>query len=87
MKKVVKDVTMEIKKSSLNEELKKKLMPKNTIMPHIYGSPKIHKSGIPIRSIVNTIGSPTYDLAKYLAKMLTPLVGKYFSFIKTPHNW
>ena len=33
-------------------------------------------------SHVNTIGSPTYDLAKHLAKILKPLVGKTFSFIK-----
>lgn len=82
MKKVVKDVTNVIKKSSLSDEIKKKIIPKNGIMPRIYGLPKIHKEGIPLRPIVNTIGSPTYDLAKYLAKILKPLVGKTFSFIK-----
>ena len=51
-------------------------------MPHIYDLPKIHKEGIPLRPIVNTIGSPTYDLAKHIAKTLKPLVGKSFSFIK-----
>ena len=82
LKKVMRDVTKVIKNSSLDEETKKKLTPKNVIMPIIYGLPKIHKSGIPLRPIVNTIGSPTYDMAKHLAKTLKPLDGKSFSFIK-----
>ena len=82
MRKVVRDVTMAIKKSSLNEETKKKITPKNVIMPRIYGLPKIHKIDIPLRPIVNTIGSPTYDLTKHIAKTLKPLIGKSFSFIK-----
>ena len=82
LKKVVRDVTLAIKKSSLDEETKKKLTPKNVIMPRIYGLPKIHKSGIPLRPIVHIIESPTYDLAKHLAKTLKPLVGKSFSFSK-----
>ena len=82
LKKVVRDVTLAIKKSSLDEEMKKQLTPKNVIMPHIYGLSKIRKLGIPLRPIVNTIGSPMYDLAKHLAKTLQPLVGKSLSFSK-----
>ena len=44
--------------------------------------PKIHKEGVPLIPIVNTIGSPTYELAKYVAKILSPLVGNTESFIK-----
>ena len=82
LKKLVRDVTMAIKKSSLDKETKKRITPKNVIMPRIYGLPKIHKTSIPLRPIVNTIQSPTYDLAKHLAKTLKPLVEKSFSFIK-----
>ena len=82
LKKVVREVTLAIKKSSLDEDTKKKLIPKNVIMPCIYGLPKIHKACIPHRPIVNTIGSPTYDMSKHLAMTLKPLVGKTFSFIK-----
>ena len=46
------------------------------------GLPKIDKDGVPLRPIVNTIGSPTYELAKYVAKILGPLVGNSDSFIK-----
>ena len=52
------------------------------MVPQIYGLPKIHKEGVPIRPIVNTIGSPTYHLAKFLAKKLKYFVGKTPSYIK-----
>ena len=42
----------------------------------MYGLPKVHKEGVPMRPIVSTIGSPTYRLAKELARILTPLTGK-----------
>ena len=56
-------------------------------MPRIYGSPKIHKEGIPLRPIVNTIGSPTYHLAKFLAKRLRPLSGNTSSYVKDPSSF
>ena len=74
-KKIIAEVTKTIKNSSLDENTKKKLIPKDTSVPRIYGLPKIHKDGVPIRPIVNTIGSPTYYLAKFLAKKLRSLVG------------
>ncbi|KAI5692681.1 hypothetical protein M8J77_022402 [Diaphorina citri] len=41
---------------------------------HIYGNPKIHKEGAPLRPIVSTIGGPMYNLCKYLHTVLTPIV-------------
>ena len=52
------------------------------MIPRIYGPPKIHKLGIPLGPIVDTRGSPTYRLAKFLANKLNPLVGNTSSFIK-----
>ena len=40
-----------------------------------------------MRPIVNTIGSPTYKLAKNLANLLKPLVGKTDSFVKDSATW
>ena len=54
--KVMKDVSKIIKNSSLDDSTKKKLIPRNGILPPIYGLLKIHKSGVPIRPSVNTIG-------------------------------
>ena len=44
--------------------------------------PKIHKVGVPLRPILSTIGLPTYDLAKWLARILSPLAGKTSSNVK-----
>ena len=37
---------------------------------------KVHKDGVPMRPIVSCIGSPTYRLAKDLARILIPLSGQ-----------
>ena len=81
-KRIVKEVTAAIMRSSLDEETKKKLLPKNPIVPRIYGLPKVQKQDTPLRPIVNTIGSPTYRLAKYLAGKLKRWVGHTDSFVK-----
>ena len=65
-----------------DEEIKKKLIVSDPLVPRIYGLPKIHKPGVPLRPIVDTIGSPTYRLAKFLVEKLKPLVGNTSSFIK-----
>jgi hypothetical protein len=85
--KVMKDVKRAIKNSNLDERIKKCLLPNSEITPRIYGLPKIHKDGAPLRPIVNTIGSPTYELAKYVAKILSPLVGHTDSFIKDSNDF
>ncbi|XP_059055428.1 uncharacterized protein LOC131849377 [Achroia grisella] len=54
--------------------------------PKLYGLPKIHKKNAPLRPIVSQINSPTYDLAKHVAKILQPLVGKSSSFVKNSHH-
>jgi hypothetical protein len=41
----------------------------------MYGLPKIHREGAPLRPIVNTIGAPTYSSAQYLATQLGEYVG------------
>ena len=52
------------------------LQPQCSTPPQLYGLPKIHKEGVPLRPIVSTIGSPSYRLSKLLAKIITPLSGK-----------
>ncbi|CAN7998436.1 unnamed protein product, partial [Ixodes hexagonus] len=42
----------------------------------MYGLPKVHKPECPLRPIVYFIGSPTYDLSKYLVGLLAPVTGK-----------
>ena len=82
LSKITMEVKRAIKLSLLDDRTKKWLTPNCPITPRIYGLPKIHKQGVPLRPIVNTIDSPTYDLEKYLAGILKPLVGNTSSFIK-----
>ena len=46
-------------------------------LPYIYGLPKIHKNGNPLRPIVSNCNAPAYKLSKYLAKKLSPLLGTF----------
>jgi len=41
----------------------------------IYGLPKLHTPGVPLRPIVSFCSSPTYNLSKHLVTLLSPLVG------------
>ena len=50
------------------------------VSPKFYGLPKIHKPDTPLRPIVYSCGSVTYGVAKELAKIPKPLVGK------SPHH-
>ena len=59
----------------LNEETYRRLYPTGAGSPKFYGLPKIHKSGIPLRPIISSIGTVTYNTAKELAKILKLLVG------------
>ncbi|XP_071495131.1 uncharacterized protein [Diadema antillarum] len=44
-------------------------------IPAFYGLPKIHKTDTPLRPIVSSINSVTYNIAKQLTSILSPLVG------------
>lgn len=61
--------------------------PKIVLPPRLYGLPKVHKTSVPLRPIVSQISSPTYDLAKHVASVLQPLVGKTFSFVKDSRHF
>ena len=66
----------------IGDKERKHLSPQCSTPPRIYGLPKIHKDGTPLRPIVSAIGSPTYRLAKKLAQILSPLGGKTESYVK-----
>ena len=60
----------------INRILYRQLYPTTETPPKFYGLPKVHKTGTPLRPIVSSIGSITYTCAKFLAKILSPLVGR-----------
>jgi hypothetical protein len=69
-----------LKKFSLSEEVCEQLRPQVSRPPRLYGLPKIHKQGVPLRPIVSIIGASTYRLAKHLAGLLGSHIGS------SPHH-
>ena len=61
-------------KDKLEETSYNRIRPNDASTAKFYGLPKIHKENIPLRPIVSLPGSPTYELSKYLAMILQPLV-------------
>ena len=64
------------KEGKIRNEDKKFLYPTTENIPRMYGSPKIHKDGTPLRPIVDFTGSIGYNVAKSLAEILAPVVGQ-----------
>ena len=54
----------------------RRLYPTWASPPKFYWLPKVHKSGMPLRPIVSSIGSVTYETTKELSRILKPLVGR-----------
>ena len=50
------------KESTIPEQLYRRLRSSGGRIPLLYGLPKIHKPGIPLRPIVSFLSSPTYAL-------------------------
>ena len=82
LSRIAREVAKTIKASYIDNDIKKKSLILGPLIPRIYGLPKIHKLGIPLRPIVDTRGSPTYKLVKFLANKLNPLVGNTSSIMK-----
>ncbi|KAL9969279.1 hypothetical protein ACROYT_G021476 [Oculina patagonica] len=55
--------------------------------PKLYGLPKLHKPGIPMRPIVSFCGSPTYQLSKYLTTILQPLTDESRRKLQSTENF
>ena len=88
VEKKVADALKEVEnKGCISTNLRKSLLNKYSTPPQLYGLPKIHKKGTPLRPIVSSIDSPTYKLAKHLANILQPLVGTTSSYVKDSEDF
>ena len=63
------------------------MYPTSCVPPKLYGLPKIHQLDTPLRPIVSSCGSVTYGVAKELAKILKPLVGKSPNHINSTQDF
>ena len=73
-------------KTGLGSYSYKAMYPTGCVPPKFYGLPKIHKPDTPLRPIVSSCGSVTYGVAKELAKILKPLVGKSHTTLIVPRT-
>ena len=70
------------KKSKITKEVYKRIIPCGSRAGVMYGLPKIHKNGVPVRPIISAIGTYNYNLAKYLDEILKPLISDKSFIIK-----
>jgi hypothetical protein len=61
-------------KTLIDEDLRKKLIISNPVIPRLYCLPKIHKPGNQMRPIVSSINCPTYLVSKWLQNKLLNLI-------------
>ena len=71
----------------ISNTLHKRLYPTSDQPHRFYGVPKTHKINMPLCPIVSTIGSITYETAKYLAEVLSPLVGQTEFHVKNSKDF
>ncbi|XP_075158209.1 uncharacterized protein LOC142231485 [Haematobia irritans] len=64
------------KNNIISEAEKKNLKADNVIAPRLYGLPKIHKEGYPLRPICSSVKSPSSEMCKYVADILKCLTVK-----------
>ena len=57
------------------------------VISRMYGLVKIHKIDNPMRPIVSLVGSPLYNLSKYLSDIISPLVGNTSSNVKNSFDF
>ena len=59
----------------ISQEVYDKIRPTGSRPGIIYGLPKVHKDGYPLRPIISSSGTYNYNLAKFLDDLIKPLIG------------
>ncbi|XP_062537658.1 uncharacterized protein LOC134205978 [Armigeres subalbatus] len=74
-------------KGYIDGSTQRKLKESSCHPPRIYGLPKIHKDNRTLRPVVSTIGSATYNIAKYLSDKLGNITGKTGSHVRNSFDF
>ena len=70
-----------LKQKIINRETYNAIRPVGSQTPKMYGLPKTHKVGVPLRPVLSMIGTPQYNLSKWLIKILQPVNIKLSKFV------
>ena len=62
-----------IKKGVFSDSDYSEIFPTGTTIPTMYGLPKTHKHGVPLRPILSMVGSFNHSFVKWLGRKLEPL--------------
>jgi len=79
MNKIIRELE---KNKIIDEKLFWKLHSTSSNVPTLYGQPKIHKAGLPMRPIISSIGAYNYFLSKYLASKISQCKQPTSSYVK-----
>ena len=64
-------------KGDIRQDVYDRIRPIGSTRPRMYGVPKTHKAGTPLRPILSMINAPQHELAKWLTEILQPVLQKY----------
>ena len=73
--------------NEIDERLYRKLYPNKTQMPRMFGQPKIHKEGFPLREVVDSYGSPSKEVNSHIAMIIKTLVGHTEHYVKNSEHF
>ena len=62
-----------LKSEALARSVYEAVRPSGSQKSRLYGLPKMHKDGVPLRPILSMIGSAQHELAKFLSATLQPV--------------
>ena len=71
----------------INKDVYRRLYSTGAGSPNFYGLPKIHKIGMPLRPIVSSIRTVTYQTSKEVARILKLLVGRSPHHVKNTQDF
>ncbi|XP_069977499.1 uncharacterized protein [Penaeus vannamei] len=70
-------------KETINEATYNSILASGSRPGCLYGLPKVHKTGTPLRPIVSSINTFNYKLAKFLAKIIKPVTTNEYTTANT----
>ncbi|XP_035711094.1 uncharacterized protein LOC118436684 [Folsomia candida] len=76
-----------LKMKKLDKSQHQNITPTNSKIPRFYGLPKVHKTGLPFRPIVDFRSSPSYKLAHFLNKILKKVTANFPTHIKNSYEF
>ena len=68
------------KSGELSDAIYDRIRPVGSQRPRMYGLPKTHKSGVPLRPILSMTNSAQHELAKWLTELLQPALCEVSDF-------